>query len=592
MSALPSDEKNTNAQKTDNINDKETNGSSSQNENRTLLQRLAKALSRKTRWMIFTIFILLNIIINIDHGTVPAATEEIEKALKINDEQLGFFGSLVFLGTIIGSLISLSLINKFNRKYLLILSLILCGVCLISFTFEIHVYVLYANRVVVGMFQAFISIYLPVWCDQFGIKNQRTMMIALIQVAPPLGVVLGYVITVFCLKYWNSWKFPFIIQSVALWVVMLLLFFFPNMYFSSKFRRLPFDSDIEKNEEKPRMRTNSLFYEENTADFINSKSQDLLSNEQEKESSKKKRKRPLAQKLCIIFSQPIFDFSVLTLSSLFFVLTSIQYWGSNYMEKHLHVTEKTEQLISFAIVCLTSPTLGVLVGGGIINAMGGYETKHSILFCFIFSLFSSGFTIPVPFADSLLWFTVYLWLVLFFGGALMAPLTGIIITSLPKDLAGSGNSFTIFFCNLLGYLPAPMIYGFIEERFEDEQKTKRIAMKFCMWYSAAGVLFLLLATIYRYKNYDKIYKKNTMLINEGTETENEIDEERKQKIKEKTQQAVPKIFNGMVSTSDYKDADEEDEMIQEENPPIKEDIDDIGINIGSMSQRNEERQNV
>ena len=174
----------------------------------------------------------------------------------------------------------------------------------------------------------------------------------------------------------------------------------------------------------------------------------------------------------------------------------------------------------------------------------------------------------------------------------MAPLTGIIITSLPKDLAGSGNSFTIFFCNLLGYLPAPMIYGFIEERFEDEQKTKRIAMKFCMWYSAAGVLFLLLATIYRYKNYDKIYKKNTMLINEGTETENEIDEERKQKIKEKTQQAVPKIFNGMVSTSDYKDADEEDEMIQEENPPIKEDIDDIGINIGSMSQRNEERQNV
>ena len=83
-----------------------------------------------------------------------------------------------------------------------------------------------------------------------------------------------------------------------------------------------------------------------------------------------------------------------------------------------------------------------------------------------------------------------------------------------------------------------------------------------------------------------------MLINEGTETENEIDEERKQKIKEKTQQAVPKIFNGMVSTSDYKDADEEDEMIQEENPPIKEDIDDIGINIGSMSQRNEERQNV
>jgi hypothetical protein len=40
-----------------------------------------------------------------------------------------------------------------------------------------------------------VSIYLPVWCDQFGMKNKKTMMISLIQVGSPLGVVAGYFLT-------------------------------------------------------------------------------------------------------------------------------------------------------------------------------------------------------------------------------------------------------------------------------------------------------------------------------------------------------------------------------------------------------------
>ena len=138
--------------------------------------------------------------INVDHGTVPAATEEIKKDLNINDEQLGLFGSLVYLGNMFGSLVSLTLINKLNRKYLLAVSLTLSGGFLMTFTIWSSLYFLFSNRIVVGMFQAFVSIYLPIWCDQFGIKRQRTIMIALIQVAPPLGVVLGYAITILCQK--------------------------------------------------------------------------------------------------------------------------------------------------------------------------------------------------------------------------------------------------------------------------------------------------------------------------------------------------------------------------------------------------------
>lgn len=167
------------------------------------LKKISIPLPRRKRWLIFSIFVILNIMINVDHGTVPAATEEIKKDLNINDEQLGLFGSLVYLGNMFGSLVSLTLINKLNRKYLLAVSLTLSGGFLMTFTIWSSLYFLFSNRIVVGMFQAFVSIYLPIWCDQFGIKRQRTIMIALIQVAPPLGVVLGYAITILCQKVIN-----------------------------------------------------------------------------------------------------------------------------------------------------------------------------------------------------------------------------------------------------------------------------------------------------------------------------------------------------------------------------------------------------
>ena len=167
------------------------------------LKKISIPLPRRKRWLIFSIFVILNIMINVDHGTVPAATEEIKKDLNINDEQFGLFGSLVYLGNMFGSLVSLTLINKLNRKYLLAVSLTLSGGFLMTFTIWSSLYFLFSNRIVVGMFQAFVSIYLPIWCDQFGIKRQRTIMIALIQVAPPLGVVLGYAITILCQKVIN-----------------------------------------------------------------------------------------------------------------------------------------------------------------------------------------------------------------------------------------------------------------------------------------------------------------------------------------------------------------------------------------------------
>lgn len=106
-------------------------------------------------------FFWVNILENMDHGTVPAATKEIQKDLDINKGQLGLFGSLVFLGNFLGkiiifkqgSMIFFTLISQFNRKYLLMICLILNAVCLYTFTVFNQYWFLCLNRVIVGIFQ-------------------------------------------------------------------------------------------------------------------------------------------------------------------------------------------------------------------------------------------------------------------------------------------------------------------------------------------------------------------------------------------------------------------------------------------------------
>ena len=62
-------------------------------------------------------------------------------------------------------------------------------------------YFLFFNRILVGMLQAYITIYMPVWCNQFGLQSQRNYMIALIQLVSPIGIFLGYFIASICLWF-------------------------------------------------------------------------------------------------------------------------------------------------------------------------------------------------------------------------------------------------------------------------------------------------------------------------------------------------------------------------------------------------------
>ena len=545
---------------------------STSNKNIESIKSLSYVISRRIRWILFLIFIFINVLMNFDHGTIPAATEQLRSYLELTDSELGFFGSLVFVGVIIGSLVSLTIINIFNRKYILMVCLILCGLSLFVFTITTNYILLCIDRVIIGTFQAFISIYLPLWCDQFGVETRKALMLALIQVAPPLGVLLGYIITTILnmyltyLPYFGDieenerWLYSFYIQSILIWGLSICLLMFPDKYFNSKARRVPLEIEetlnkVEKeNKENQEKRKLSFFYEgshnfdlevkesntpsvsekddsdddkgetelkdldkknEEIIDEIKetklnnnteNKGNDKLKSENinEKNNNKNNKREneiTFLEKLKIIFSEPLFICSILTLSILFFIVTCVQYWTSDYMLIALEVEDETKRLYAFSIVCLTSPTCGLLIGGYIVDYLGGYSNKKSLVFCFVFAISSIIPALLLPLVNSYYLYAILLWILLFLGSGILPTLQGIIIACLPKNIQGSGNSFVIFFYNLVGYLPAPFVYGFFKEYFDDKndpQKGSRAAQKICTWITFLAPVLIGIATFFRF----------------------------------------------------------------------------------------------
>lgn len=119
----------------------------------------------------------------------------------------------------------------------------------------------------------------------------------------------------------------------------------------------------------------------------------------------------------------VFVFSVLSLSTLCFVITAIQFWGSKYMEKVLNF-EKPTVHYSFIIVCLTAPTLGVILGGIITSCIGGYEKLSASYLCLIGAFFASLLSIPIPFMNTFWGFIGLLYGILVFGGIIFPSLLG------------------------------------------------------------------------------------------------------------------------------------------------------------------------
>ena len=133
----------------------------------------------KKRNIIFIVLVAIATLSSLDGGIIPQQNEEIKKDFGGEDEKkVGLFGSIDYVGRVIGSIIFTLIMSKMNRKYMLVITLIFKAITLVIPIIDYNNYILnLIVRALSGISQVFYPTYLPVWCDQFAKKKNKSIWV-------------------------------------------------------------------------------------------------------------------------------------------------------------------------------------------------------------------------------------------------------------------------------------------------------------------------------------------------------------------------------------------------------------------------------
>ena len=387
-------------------------------------------ISRKSRYLIFFLLLSLNFTIAIDQGTLSSSTTEIQKYYNLNTYFLGLLGSFIFLGTSFGCLTSFILINKMNRKLYLIIMIIIYSLSLFILLITKNNFILLFTRFIVGFCGSFLSIYTPVWSDQYGIYYQRTLLMSVIHIGSPIGNLIGYSLGKIIL-----WKIVFYIEIFLLIFQCVFVFFVSDIFFSktlfSKKRNKNLTQEEKENDK-------SIF--ENIKNPINENKENIISD------------------LKILFSSKLFIIYNIALIIIFIIVSALQFWINDYMENVLLISKKSNLTI-FLIVMITSPSIGIFTGGIIGDKIGGYQSINSLYFVLYCSIFAEIISLIYPFTNNIIFFIIFFWVFLFIGSCILPIINGIVICSVDKKYNGTSNAASTFLYNVFGRFIGPFLYG-------------------------------------------------------------------------------------------------------------------------------------
>ena len=403
-------------------------------------------INRNIRYCIYVMEILC--LFNFDQGALSASTKEIKTSFKMTDRELGSFGGISFLGTTLGGIFSLSLINKINRRYLILFLLILSIISLFIPTIITSKILFIFCRILTGFSQSFMSIYLPVWVDQFGVYNKKSIMMSLIPIPSGFGYLLGNAFVVY-----SSWKTTFRINVLLCSCLFVGFLLHKDLYFSKSIipkKKIDLSSNNANNNKN--ININNIdevsMFEDDAFNNSNYNNQSIIKNAIE------------------CFKSSLFRYITISIISIFFILSGLQFWVNDFFENVLDIKDKKKRLLSFVIIIAFTAIFGPITGGIIMQKLGGYESKKVMylpFICCIISLFC---------ANMMLFFT-YKYLILFFfqiylfSGCIIIPcLNGMLITSMSKELAGSVSAISNLLYNILGRLAGPSFYGLVRSLFD------------------------------------------------------------------------------------------------------------------------------
>jgi MFS family permease len=157
----------------------------------------------------------------------------------------------------------------------------------------------------------------------------------------------------------------------------------------------------------------------------------------------------LKEQLGMLWQSSLYIWLTLALCSLYYVVTGTQFWITEYANAQppegLGV-DPTVVLWSFAFTSVTAPVIGVFLGGWVIDQQGGYkdEVYPTLRTCLYFAIGAAVSAVPAAQATDFKVVMGALWLILFFGGCIISPATGVCINAVHADLRSFSSAMSMF----------------------------------------------------------------------------------------------------------------------------------------------------
>jgi MFS family permease len=503
------------------------------------IQARKRKLSR-----IFWLLATVQIIINLDAGAVPAGLLHIGATFDMGTSELGLLAMLVYQGVALGCLTVGPATRYMSPLRFTQLTMALNIACTCFFGAAQSKGMLLAFRLLIGFLQAMPAVYFPVWVDEFAPADVVTFWMALINAGGPLGITIGYVFSgamtsgeldptseafvpcatsdVRC-----AWRVPFYLQSVALVLLFICMLLIPKSLFDlgqdkppaepkepasapvaapgHSSRResagMPSPSPDRSPGNSPGLApkttpTTSVDQSEAPASLSVAEVDEERVNEYRGYAPAETTPKTTPKKnnlICELFGNGPYIFTVMGLSSLFFVFTGVQVWVTSYV---VVVIGKSQAEITpaFGVTSITAPIIGVIAGGIFIDKIGGYKGEAAMALtlkiCFAFACLAATFAItcayvPKAVADQgvrcitntsspfyvapddaratagFWWCIGLIFITLVFGCAIIPAATGCLVSAVPPDMRSVGSALSMFCFQQFGFAFSPLASALI-----------------------------------------------------------------------------------------------------------------------------------
>ena len=457
-------------------------------------------LSRSYRFIAFLVMVTIEMAINVSSGVLSAASKTIKKQYSMMDVEFGYFGLAQGIGRTFGSIFYTVMVNQISAKWLGGAFSIAKGFVLAAFELTQSKWVLICLRGVIGFVHMPPSTYIPIWIDQYGFRNWKTVQMSFLQALVPVGKVLGFVFV--NLFGEERWKFAYDIEGLYLVFCGLFIVFSPIDYFNRKVVLMTDDERPTEYKDEKWMQT-SIF--NRRASRPGSKGQKLWND------------------LYTVITNYEFELCNCAKALQNGTQSCIHFWCGDFMINRLGM-DGTVKTFVYTIMNISGPAFGFILSPVINKVFGSYETNHAPIVIMVLHLLTVSFGLSATLINNVIVFVICM--TLFFGllSLCLAMTNGCLMISINKDLKGMCYSVGNITCMSITGALCPVIYGKVNDIF-NPKGIRYAGMLSIMLINGSASLFLLeLGRIKCKKEKKNKEEKKEELVDKDNEEGRELED--------------------------------------------------------------------